>query len=65
MKFVQRKVTTAKSKHAVTEFNQLKERFLAEVVATVQMEEIQLGSNWDQDCTKQHLDHGTVRNQAC
>ena len=63
MKFVQRKVTTAKSKHAVTQFNQLKEQFLAEVVATVQMEDI--GSNRDQDCTKQHLDHGTARNQTC
>ena len=40
MTFVKRKVTTAKSKHPVTEFNQLKERFLAEVVETVQMEEI-------------------------
>ena len=50
MKFVQRKVTTAKSKHATAEFHQLKEQFLKEVVATVQMEEIppELILNWDQ-----------------
>lgn len=50
MKFVQRKVTTAKSKHAVAEFRELKEQFLAEVVATVEMEEIppELILNWDQ-----------------
>ena len=38
MKFVKRKVTTAKSKHATAEFHQLREQFLKEVVATVQME---------------------------
>ena len=50
MNFVQRKVTTAKSKHAVAEFRELKEQFLAEVVATVEMEEIppELILNWDQ-----------------
>ena len=40
MNFVQRKVTTAKSKHSAAEFNRLKEKFLADVEATVKMEEI-------------------------
>ena len=50
MNFVKRKVTTAKSKHAVVEFERLKEEFLQEVVATVEMEEIpsELVLNWDQ-----------------
>ena len=76
MKFVQRKVTTAKSKHAVAEFLELKEQFLADVVATVEMEEIppELILNWNQTGIKivpsstrpkQHLDYGTARNQAC
>ena len=40
MKFVQRKATTAKSKHAPVDFAALKKAFLADVVATVTMEEI-------------------------
>ena len=50
MKFVQRKVTTAKSKHAVAEFEKLKKQFLDDVVATVEKEEISLELilNWDQ-----------------
>ena len=50
MNFVQRKVTTAKSKLAITDFNWIKEQFLEEVVATVKMEEIplELILNWDQ-----------------
>ena len=40
MKFVQRKVTTAKSKHSIVDFAQLKRTFLGDLVATVQMEEI-------------------------
>ena len=32
MKFVQRKVTMAKSKHAVAEFHELKKQFLADMV---------------------------------
>ena len=50
MKFVRRKVTTAKSKHSIEGFAQLKETFLDDVVATVEMEEIppQLIINWDQ-----------------
>ena len=36
IKFVQRKVTTAKSKHAVAEFEKLKKQFLDDVVATVE-----------------------------
>ena len=50
MKFVQRKATTAKSKHAPMDFAQLKKSFLADVVATVTMEEIpaELILNWDQ-----------------
>ena len=50
MKFVKWKVTTAKSKHAVAEFQRLKEQFLQDVVTTVEMEEIpsELILNWDQ-----------------
>lgn len=50
MNFVQRKVTTAKSKHAIEDFDWLKEEFLDDVVATVEMEEIpsELILNWDQ-----------------
>ena len=50
MNFVQRKVTTAKSKQSTAEFAELKENFLADVVATVTMEEIplELILNWDQ-----------------
>ena len=40
MKFVQRKATTAKSIHTAVDFAQLKKSFLADVVATVTMEEI-------------------------
>ena len=40
MKFVRRKATSAKSKPIPTKFAQLKELFLADVVATVIMEEI-------------------------
>ena len=50
MKFVKRKVTTAKSKHSVENFKQLKKSFLRDVVTTVEMEEIppELVLNWDQ-----------------
>ena len=50
MKFVQRKVTTAKSKHTIADFTQLKEQFLQDVVATVEMKKIlpELIRNWDQ-----------------
>jgi hypothetical protein len=50
MNFLKRKVMTAKSKHAVAEFECLKEEFLLEVVTTVEMEEIpsELVLNWDQ-----------------
>lgn len=50
MNFVQRKVTTAKSKHTIANFSRLKEHFLRDVVATVMMEEIppELILNWDQ-----------------
>ena len=40
MKFVQRKATTSKSKHIVQNFAHLKEAFLADVTATVTMEEV-------------------------
>lgn len=40
MKFVQRKVTTAKSKYRPTDFKELKRSFLEEVVAVTTMEEI-------------------------
>ena len=48
MNFVKRKVTTAKSKYSVAEFQCLK--FLQNVVTTVEMEEIppELILNWDQ-----------------
>ena len=66
MNFVNRKVTTAKSRYAVTEFERLKEEFLQEVVTTVEMEEIpsELTLNWDQTGIKsavQHMDHGGAR----
>ena len=64
MNFVQRKVTTAKSKHAIADFDRLKEEFLEDGVTTVGMEEIppELILNWDhQDGSKQHLDDGSAR----
>ena len=50
MKLVQRKVTTAKTKLTITDFNWTKEQFLEHVVATVKLEEIppELILNWDQ-----------------
>ncbi|MCG8622397.1 MAG: hypothetical protein MJE68_10435 [Proteobacteria bacterium] len=50
MNFVQRKVTTAKSKYTIADFNRLKTELLEDVVATVEMEEIplELILNWDQ-----------------
>ena len=47
---MKRKVTTAKSKYAVAEFQHLKEEFLQDVLTTVEMEEIpsELILNWDQ-----------------
>ena len=50
MNFVNRKATTSKSKHAVSNFEQLKQAFLDDVCTTVMMEEIppQLILNWDQ-----------------
>ena len=50
MKYVQRKATTARSKQTVANFAEIKESFLADVVATVTMEEIppELILNWDQ-----------------
>ena len=50
MKFVQRKATTAKCKYAIADFERVKGKFLDDVVATVEMEEIppQLILNWDQ-----------------
>ena len=54
MKFVNRKVTTAKSKYSTTDFIRLKEEFLRAVVETVEMEEIppELILNWDQTAVK-------------
>ena len=40
MNFIQRKVTTAKSKYAIADFDHVKMEFLEDVVATVEMEEI-------------------------
>ena len=50
MNLVKWKVTSAKSKHAMAEFQRLKEQFLQDVVTTVEMEEIpsELILNWDQ-----------------
>ena len=50
MKFVKRKATTSKSKHAVTDFTKLKDAFLSDVVEAVTMEDIpaELILNWDQ-----------------
>ena len=50
MDFVQRRATTAKSKHSIADFSALKKSFLRDVVATVTMEEIpaELIMNWDQ-----------------
>ena len=50
MDFVQRRATTAKSKHSIADFSALKKSFLQDVVATVTMEEIpaELIMNWDQ-----------------
>jgi hypothetical protein len=44
------KVTTAKSKYAIADFDRLKIQFLVDIVATVEMEEIplELIMNWDQ-----------------
>ena len=59
---------TTKSKHTVAEFWKLKEQFLTEVVAAVEMEEIppELILNWtgNIDSPKQHLDYGTARHQV-
>lgn len=50
MKFVQRKVTTSKSKYTATNFAEIKQKFLDDVVETVEMEEVypELILNWDQ-----------------
>ena len=50
MKFVQHKATTAKSKETHVNFMEQKKEFLADVVATVTMEDIspELILNWDQ-----------------
>lgn len=50
MNFVQRKVTTSKSKYTLAYFAELKNSFLQSIVETVTMEEIspQLVLNWDQ-----------------
>ena len=50
MKFAQRKATTSKGKHTMTNFTQLKQSFLDDVVEAVTMEDIpaELILNWDQ-----------------
>ena len=50
MNFVQRRATTAKSKHSIENFFVLKDSFLDSVCTTVTMEEIpaELIMNWDQ-----------------
>lgn len=50
MEFVKRRASTAKSKHSVANFAELKQLFLNDVVTTVTMEDIppELIMNWDQ-----------------
>ena len=50
MKYVQRKVTTSQSKYTATNFAEVKQKFLNDVVETVEMEEVcpELILNWDQ-----------------
>ena len=50
MKFVQRKVTMSQSKYTATNFAEVKQKFLDDVVETVEMEEVcpELILNWDQ-----------------
>lgn len=50
MEFVKRRATTSKSKYSITNFSEVKRSFLADVAATVQMEDIpaELIMNWDQ-----------------
>ena len=54
MKFVKRKVTTAKSKYLTSDFIRFKEEFLGAVVDTVEMEELlpKLILNLDQTAVK-------------
>ena len=70
MDFVQRKVSTAKSKHTAVDFVELKKTFLTDFHATVTMEEIpaELILNWDQTginlipCSSWTMDqHGSKR----
>ena len=50
MKFVKRKATTAKSKHAPKDFAAVKRVFLNDVIAVATMEDVppELVLNWDQ-----------------
>ena len=50
MNYVKREATTAKSKHSVADFAEIKRSFLRSVVETVTLEEIppELILNWDQ-----------------
>jgi hypothetical protein len=50
MSFVKRRASTAKSKHSIADFAELKQSFLNDVVTTVPMENIppELIMNWDQ-----------------
>ena len=60
-------MTTAKSKHSVAEFQQVKE-FLQDVVTTTEMEEIppELILNWDQTGKKiVPLNTWTMEQQGC
>ena len=54
MNFVKQKATTAKSKHSNADFVRMKQQFLADVMTTVEMEEIpaELILNWDQTAIK-------------
>ena len=55
MDFVQRRATTAKSKHSIADFSALKKSFLRDVVATVTMEEIPAGTRLESNWSHHHL----------
>ena len=69
MKFVQRKVTTAKISTPLLTSPSWKSNFYRMWYPQWRWKnssraDPQLGSNWDQDCPKQHLDYGSARCQV-
>ena len=65
MGFIQRRVTTTKSKYLLQNFNEKKKEFLNDVATTVGMEEIppQLIFNWDQTGIKLVLSMSWIMNE--